>query len=111
MSLDMYSTRQKSAHTFMQCGQRFEPHAVCTTLQSLYNMVRYNMVSDTTWFKGGPQKSIDYIEQVKCLMALWTGFSVQFWNRLLTLAETKEFFSTDQSDHIFLKKLLHTQLM
>ena len=39
-------------------------------------------------------------EQEKCLMALWTGFSVQFWNRLLTLAETKV-YSNNQSDHIF----------
>ena len=37
-------------------------------------------------------------------MALWMGFSVQFWNRLLTQAETKAFFSKNQSDHIFFKK-------
>ena len=26
-------------------------------------MVRYNMVSDITWFKDGSQKCIDYIEK------------------------------------------------
>ena len=33
------------------------------TLQPLYNTVRYNMVLDTTWFKDGSQKCIDYIEK------------------------------------------------
>ena len=33
------------------------------TLQSLYDMVRYNMVLDTTQFKDGSQKCIDYIEK------------------------------------------------
>ena len=27
----------------------------------LYNTVCYNMVLDITWFKDGPQKSVDYI--------------------------------------------------
>ena len=33
------------------------------TLQPLYNKVRYNMISDITWFKDGSQKCIDYIEK------------------------------------------------
>ena len=31
-------------------------------------------------------------KQEKCLMALWTFFSVQLWNRLLTLGEIKAFW-------------------
>ena len=34
-----------------------------TTLQPLYNTVRYNTVLDITRFKDGSQKCIDYIEK------------------------------------------------
>ena len=34
-----------------------------STLQSLYNRVRYNTVFDITRFKDGSQKCIDYIEK------------------------------------------------
>ena len=34
-----------------------------TTLQPLYNTVRYNTVLDITQFKDGSQKCIDYIEK------------------------------------------------
>ena len=37
-------------------------------------------------------------------MALWTGFSIQFWNRLLTLAETKGFFSKKSKWSYFEKR-------
>ena len=35
-----------------------------STLQPLYNMVRYNTVLDIAWFKDGSQKCIDYIEVI-----------------------------------------------
>ena len=34
-----------------------------STLQPLYNMLRYNTVLDITRFKDGSQKCIDYIEK------------------------------------------------
>ena len=37
-------------------------------------------------------------------MALWTGFPVQFWSRLLNLVETKVFFSKKSKWSHFLKK-------
>ena len=36
---------------------------VQSTLQPLYNTVRYNTVLDITRFKDGSQKCIDYIEK------------------------------------------------
>ena len=41
----------------------FSFDAVHTTLQPLYNTVRYNMVLDITRFKDGSHKCIDYIEK------------------------------------------------
>ena len=37
---------------------------IYTTLKSLYNTVRYNMVLDITRVKDGSQKCIDYIEKL-----------------------------------------------
>ena len=48
-------TRLKSACASAQSDQ--------STLQPLYNMVRYNTVLDITQFKDGSQKCIDYIEK------------------------------------------------
>ena len=45
------------------CMQRLQGQVAVSTLQPVYNMVRYNMVLDITRFKDGSQKCIDYIEK------------------------------------------------
>ena len=76
--------------------------------KDFYNTSHYNTALDITWFKDGSQICIDYTEQEKWLMALWTSFSVQFWNKLLTLAEKKAFFSKKSKWSHFQKKKKNT---
>ena len=48
------------------CQTVYKPQANCidhSTLQPLYNTVRYNMDFDITRFKDGPQKCINYFEK------------------------------------------------
>ena len=50
-------------YKFWQFRWQLHSLVITSTLQPLYNTVRYNTVLDITWFKDGSQKCIDYIEK------------------------------------------------